>query len=107
MNFDMQNTLKSIAQLTAQLSSQMVKEPGSIFRRPPVNSKPWWVKIDTLNPVCTYYFGPFDTRIDAVIAQFGYIEDLEQENAQEIQVEIDQFSPNQLTICNDVDFVIV
>ncbi|WP_051352915.1 DUF1816 domain-containing protein [Picosynechococcus sp. NKBG15041c] len=68
--------------------------------------KPWWVRIQTLDPLCTYYFGPFDTKIEALMAQFGYIEDLETENAQGIQVVIDQFSPKELTICEDVDSVV-
>ena len=36
----------------------------------------WWVKIRTTRPACEYYFGPFATRQEAVMAQPGYLEDL-------------------------------
>ena len=26
---------------------------------------PWWIEIHTQLPVCTYYFGPFDTEQEA------------------------------------------
>jgi hypothetical protein len=101
----MQNPLKSVANFTTQMTSRFVKQPGSILKSTPISSKPWWIKISTQNPVSTYYFGPFDTRVEAVMAQFGYIEDLEQENALDITVAIDRFSPEQLTICDDYFFV--
>jgi hypothetical protein len=65
--------------------------------------KPWWVRIRTTEPQCIYYFGPFEYKIEAFMAQFGYIKDLKQENAQGIQVKINQFSPKELTICLDED----
>lgn len=89
--------LKTMTRLITQYSSQILQW-GSDRPSPYLPEKPWWVRIDTQNPICTYYFGPFDNMVDAVIAQFGYIEDLEQENAQNIKVVIDQFSPDQLTI---------
>ncbi|MGB3558854.1 MAG: DUF1816 domain-containing protein [Geitlerinemataceae cyanobacterium] len=58
----------------------------------------WWVKISTDNPRCTYYFGPFITQQEAKDAQSGYIEDLENEGAQGISLEIARFKPNDLTI---------
>lgn len=51
-------------------------------------SKPWWVEISTSQPRCLYYFGPFDTEREATQYQGGYIEDLEQEGAQQIDVAI-------------------
>jgi len=40
----------------------------------------WWVEILLLAPA-TYYFGPFESVEEAVLAQPGYIEDLVNEGA--------------------------
>jgi hypothetical protein len=58
----------------------------------------FWVEIVTDNPRCTYYFGPFFDEKEAVVAQGGYIEDLENEGAQGISVKILRCKPNNLTI---------
>jgi hypothetical protein len=58
----------------------------------------WWVKITTDRPHCVYYFGPFTTAVEADNAKAGYIEDLESESAQGIQVSIERCKPSQLTI---------
>ncbi len=58
----------------------------------------WWVKITTAQPHCTYYFGPFATAVEADEAKAGYIEDLEGEQAQGIQVAIERCKPQQITI---------
>ena len=59
----------------------------------------WWVEIQTKNPQCTYYFGPFETALEARASQDGYLEDLRQEQAQITTVEIKQCQPKELTIC--------
>jgi hypothetical protein len=56
------------------------------------------VKIITEKPRCTYYFGPFDSLQEAKLSQAGYIEDLEQEGALKIAVDILQDQPTVLTI---------
>ncbi|PZO55875.1 MAG: hypothetical protein DCF15_09745 [Phormidesmis priestleyi] len=62
-------------------------------------SNPSWVKITTAEPNCIYYFGPFDTQREAAQAKAGYIEDLQQEGAQQIQSMIEQIAePKELTI---------
>lgn len=61
----------------------------------------WWVEINTDRPHCTYYFGPFTTAVEADEAKAGYIEDLEAESAQGIQVAIKRCKPSQLTIDRD------
>jgi hypothetical protein len=67
---------------------------------PPFAPPPhWWIEMRTRFPACVYYFGPFETRREAVMAQVGYHEDLLQENAQGIVTEIKLCSPAQLTIC--------
>lgn len=58
----------------------------------------YWVEIETENPSCTYYFGPFITEKEAAIAHKGYIEDLESEGTIGIKVQIKRFRPGQLTI---------
>lgn len=58
----------------------------------------WWVKITTAVPSCTYYFGPFDNQQEANIAQYDYIEDLMEEKAQGISIDIVKEQPEILTI---------
>jgi hypothetical protein len=62
----------------------------------------WWVKIETQNPRCTYYFGPFLSSSEATLASKGYIEDLETEGAVGIAVEVERCKPGALTIAEDL-----
>lgn len=62
----------------------------------------WWVEIVTDSPSCTYYFGPFVSADEATNHQIGYIEDLESEAAQGIQVAIGRCKPLRITIERDV-----
>lgn len=61
----------------------------------------WWVEIQTDQPQCTYYFGPFLSRKEARSAQVGYIEDIESEGAQGIQAQVGRYKPSQLTIFDE------
>lgn len=61
----------------------------------------WWVEITTARPHCTYYFGPFATAVEADEAKAGYIEDLESESPQGMQVTIKRCKPVQMTIEHD------
>jgi hypothetical protein len=63
----------------------------------------WWVEIVTEKPRCTYYFGPFLKFQEAQAAKPGYIEDLEQENAQGITASIKRCKPTVLTIADDLE----
>jgi hypothetical protein len=65
---------------------------------------PYWVEIKTQKPICTYYFGPFDSLSEAKAMQPDYIEDLLNENAQIIAVEIKQCEPTELTILEEEEF---
>ncbi len=65
----------------------------------------WWVKITTERPHCIYYFGPFATAVEADEAKAGYIEDLEGESAEGIQVAIERCRPTHLTIDYETDRV--
>jgi hypothetical protein len=60
--------------------------------------KQWWIKIRTEIPNCTYYFGPFSQKEEAKTSQSGYLDDLFQEGAREITVNIEKSRPQQLTI---------
>jgi hypothetical protein len=63
------------------------------------SKKAWWVEIKTEAPTCTYYFGPFDVEAEAELAKRGYVEDLEQEKAQDIQVTVMHCNkPEPLTV---------
>jgi hypothetical protein len=60
-----------------------------------------WVQIITINPSCTYYFGPFITIKEAKLAQWGYIDDLLEEGAEILSVDIKQCKPRELTVLED------
>jgi hypothetical protein len=61
----------------------------------------YWVKIETKNPNCTYYFGPFINFKEAKLSKVGYVEDLNQEGATGINIEIKRCKPTELTIINE------
>lgn len=58
----------------------------------------WWVEINTSVPLCTYYFGPFDSQAEARDARTGYVDDLYQEEARDIVAIVKYCQPNRLTI---------
>ncbi len=62
----------------------------------------WWVKLTTVRPSCTYYFGPFSYQTEAIAAQTGYIKDLQEERASVISIEINQEQPKMLTISEEI-----
>jgi hypothetical protein len=62
----------------------------------------WWVEVKTESPRCTYYFGPFPTAAEAEIAKPGYVEDLQQEDAQGIVAVTKQCKPVELTVYDDL-----
>ncbi|MBR8826332.1 MAG: DUF1816 domain-containing protein [Gomphosphaeria aponina SAG 52.96 = DSM 107014] len=59
---------------------------------------PWWIEILTTKPRCIYYFGPFDTEVEAQAYQTGYIQDLQEEGSEGITIQIKQCQPTDLTI---------
>jgi hypothetical protein len=63
----------------------------------------YWVEIITENPTCTYYFGPFLQAKAAENATEGYLEDLKNEGATGIKVQIKRCKPGNLTICDEYD----
>ncbi len=61
----------------------------------------WWIEVKTESPRCTYYFGPFLSPTEAEAEKVGYIEDLQQENAEGIVCEIKRCKPKELTIYDE------
>jgi Domain of unknown function (DUF1816) len=61
----------------------------------------WWIEIETLQPKCTYFFGPFINRNVANLSISGYLEDLESESALGIKTYIKRCKPTVLTIDED------
>jgi hypothetical protein len=61
----------------------------------------WWIEIVTDKPSCVYYFGPFVSDNEAKSHLAGYLEDIEQEDAQVIAVDIKQYQPKKLTVCEE------
>jgi hypothetical protein len=57
----------------------------------------WWVRVTTCTPNCVYYFGPFLNQQEAYGAIAGYIEDLENEQAEGIKAVVQRCKPDQLT----------
>ncbi len=62
---------------------------------------PWWVKIDTNLPRCTYFFGPFTSSGEAQLHRPGYFDDLFAEGAEGIEIVVEQGDPQVLTIEED------
>jgi hypothetical protein len=60
--------------------------------------KAWWIEISTDFPNITYYFGPFITSAAAESSVPGYIQDLQDEAAQGIRVQLKRCRPTKLTI---------
>lgn len=63
----------------------------------------WWIEIVTHQPQCTYYFGPFSSPNEAKQSQDAYLQDLIQEGAQGITVDVKWCKPQELTVF-DQDF---
>lgn len=59
---------------------------------------PWWIRIRSTKPDCIYYFGPFASLQEAQNYSPGYLEDLVEEKALIVKVDIDQYQPQDLTI---------
>jgi Domain of unknown function (DUF1816) len=63
----------------------------------------WWIEIVTERPNCTYYFGPFASAKEAKAHKSGYVEDLESEATEGIQVQIKRCKPSQVTIDRELN----
>jgi hypothetical protein len=63
----------------------------------------YWIEITTAQPYCVYYFGPFSSYKEAKLAESGFIEDLESENAQNIKADVKRCQPKELTIVDQLN----
>ena len=61
----------------------------------------WWIEIYTVEPLCIYYFGDFDSIWSAALAKNDYIQDLEQEGAVLISIRVKLCRPRKITIFED------
>jgi hypothetical protein len=61
----------------------------------------YWAEIISERPHCIYYFGPFQTFIEAKATCPGYIDDLKSEGALGIKVVIKRCRPDVLTIYDE------
>lgn len=57
----------------------------------------WWIELHTDRPDCLYYFGPFSNAAEAENSAQGYIQDLSDEGAENITVQVKLCKPMQLT----------
>jgi hypothetical protein len=62
----------------------------------------WWIRITTETPNCTYYFGPFLAKKEALAAKAGYLEDINGEGASCVNLEIKRCKPKELTVCDEI-----
>jgi Domain of unknown function (DUF1816) len=58
----------------------------------------WWLEIGTFNPICIYFFGPFEDKAEAESHKAGFFQDLEGENARILYSNVKFCQPRQLTI---------
>jgi hypothetical protein len=61
----------------------------------------WWIEVFTAHPLCIYYFGPFETKQEAQVAQEGHLEDLRSEGAEIMSMQTSFSQPRRLTIYED------
>ena len=65
----------------------------------------WWIEIVNENPECTYYFGPYGNKSEALAEEPGFIEDLEKERAKIVSCTVKRTKPNEYTIYDEaMDF---
>jgi hypothetical protein len=80
------------------------EQQSSIASRASQPHLSWWIEINTSVPLCTYYFGPFDSQAEARDSRTGYVDDLYQEGARDIVTLIKHCQPNKLTIDQGYSF---
>ncbi len=68
------------------------------FQMDAATDRAWWLEVGTLNPLCIYYFGPFETQQEANTSKHGYLQDLEEENSDIIFACSKFCQPQRLTI---------
>ncbi len=61
----------------------------------------YWAEVTTQCPHCIYYFGPFQSFVEAKAACPGYVDDLKSEGALGIEVVVKRCHPDVLTIFDE------
>jgi hypothetical protein len=87
-----------INELQQPQSISPVRRPlagGSTFH---VHELAWWLKIHTIIPCVTYYFGPFESSKEAKEYYPEYVEDLKHEKAIGISGRLQKTQPTFLTV---------
>ena len=93
----MSKTMQQIARFQGKILSITPLTAQAVELTHQLPQLPWWVEILTTEPRCLYYFGPFDNADEARFHQAGYLEDIQEEGAQGIAVQIKQCQPQILT----------
>ncbi|MGK7878880.1 MAG: DUF1816 domain-containing protein [Crocosphaera sp.] len=93
----MSKEMQRISRLGGKIISIVSLSPLDDFSVDNEPILPWWVEIITTRPHCIYYFGPFDNFPEAYGHHKGYVEDLQEEGAQGIIINIKQCQPLVLT----------
>lgn len=73
----------------------------TFFQNPNLPSLGWWLQVDARNPICIYFFGPFNSQEEAERSRDGFLADLRQEGAYILYSEAKFCHPRQLTIFED------
>ncbi|MEB3228622.1 MAG: DUF1816 domain-containing protein [Synechocystis sp.] len=68
-----------------------------------IHEMAWWLRIHTMIPCVTYYFGPFDSREEAKQSYPAYVADLKQEKAIGISGQLQKTQPTLLTVMDSPD----
>jgi len=58
----------------------------------------WWLEVGTINPICIYFFGPFEDQAEAKSSKEVFPQDLEEEKARVLYSKVKFCQPRQLTI---------
>lgn len=58
----------------------------------------WWLEVGTLNPLCIYYFGPFEMEQEVDQSKQGFLQDLMNDKSIIIFARRNFCQPRQLTI---------
>ena len=93
----MSQEMQRISRLGGKIVNIMPISALDDFSLEQEETSPWWVEITTTRPHCIYYFGPFETFAEAYGYHGGYVEDLQEEGAQGIIINIKQCQPLVLT----------
>lgn len=88
----------------SSFASFITEKYALLLSQPAPSELSWWVEISTSVPLCTYYFGPFDSQKEARDSRSSYVDDLLQEEARDIVALVKQGQPVSLTVDQGYSF---